>query len=270
MLDLDHIVARGTGLMDAAGHLSRRLGFTLSRGESEQHLRIVLQEGYLDLYEQPEKIWHWSEFTLLSNDLMADYAALKKAGLSPRAPKPVGLGANGQPDHYEVELADISLPGTLPRLVQYVSPARPQDRMEPARAQAVVQHKNTASALSGVILLTPELGPVVDIYTRMFGVDASAPFENDVLGIQAQTIVLPSGKHIVIARASFGTGPAARFAEMYRSGLFAVLLQARDLRAAGDCMRAGGVFSYFNDDRLVTSSALPEFGALIMQQAPGS
>jgi hypothetical protein len=63
-VQLTHVIASGADLRQAGLHLSQRLGFTLSRGETDSSLRVVLEQGYLQLEETPAGEWFWQRTAL--------------------------------------------------------------------------------------------------------------------------------------------------------------------------------------------------------------
>lgn len=269
LLELDHVVAAGADLRAAAIYMSQRMGFTLSRGSNDRHLRILLAHGRLELAQQDGTDWQWSRFHLRTRDIMAAMTAMRGRGFEPSEPVPMG-GTGGAPAAYEMEL---SYPNpALPLVTQPVGPPRPQDAMEPERARAAVEHANTAVALTEVMVLAPDRGPVVEFYERLAGEKAGRVFSDGSLGIEGQTIPLGGGKRVSVVTAPFGTGPAARFAAEAKTGVFAVTVRVRSVRAAAEALRNGAVSSFFQDGRLVTSAAFPGdyFGThtLIFEEAP--
>jgi len=214
LVELDHISAAGPDLKEAARWLSLRMGFTISRGADESHLRIILDTGYLELRQDEAPAWRWT------------------------TPLPVHLPAPGGP--------------------------RPQDLMEPERAKAVTTHANTAIGLGGVLIVVPEIEPVIADYEESLGHKAGPEYRSSVLGITAREISLPGGLRVVVGTASFGTGPAIRFAAHHKSGIFAPIIKVRSLQAAADALRKGAVYSFYDDKMLVTSAAMPEMATAMI------
>ncbi len=236
MYTINHVSAAGLTLRDAALYLQQRLGFTISRGDSPTELRAVFEDGYLEL-RQEGYAWEWSRFTLRSPD----------------------------PDPAAAIFAQ-TLSAVLPEVISPPVPLRPQDAMEPDRARAVVQHANTAIGLAGVMVIVKDLNAAVPIYEEALGAKAGEPFEDNILGITARDIPLSGGQRITVATASLGTGAAAHFAGEKPAGIFAPIIRVRSLKAAADALRQGATYSYYTEDRLVTSEGLPGLGALIFEE----
>jgi len=145
--------------------------------------------------------------------------------------------------------------------------ARPQDAMEPARAAAVISHVNTAVGIVGVLIIVPEVEPIIAGYEQQFGHPAGPEYRSSVLGITAREINLPGGFRVAVGTASFGTGPAIRFAAHHRSGIFAPIIRVRSIQAAADALRKGSVYSFYDGRMLVTSAAMPEMETAMIFEA---
>lgn len=266
MFELDHVRVSASDLRSTALHL-QRLGFTLSRGDAPDHLRIVLADGYLDLRQEPVAGPRWSRYYLRIPDLEVAAWALRERGLNPGELLPVpGPEPGGNPVAHEAALQDPAEPGVLPWLIQPAGGLRPQDRMEPERARAVTTHANTATTLGGVMVLVPETEPVVALYEQLLGRRADAGIRDHALGVEGQSLTVGEGKAVSIVSATYGTGPADWFRNEFRAGLFAVVIRVQSLPAAAEALRNAGVYSFFHEGALITSAALPGFGLLVLAQ----
>lgn len=235
---LDHVTAVGSDLREGAVHLGQRLGFTLSRTEDPLNLRVLFQEGHLDLRQEEVFQWHLTRFTMRLEGL----SPAQEGVLSEQAPK-----------------------GTLPLRVAPDSPRRPQEEMEPGRAAAAVQHANTAVGLAGIMLLVPEVEPAVALYERLLGVSAGEPFSDSTLGVEGRSIPVGEQQRISLVTAASGTGPAARVRREIHSGICGVIIRVQSLQAVRESLRKGAVYAFANEGSLVTSSAVPGYGMMLFE-----
>lgn len=255
MYQLDHVVATGKVLYEAAAYLSKRLGFTLARGRDERHLRVVFADGYIDLAEDPFTDWHWSSFVLAA----ASLGAAEQAGLKLGEPLLT-------PEGTVRDLIADAAPDTLPFLLERTGSPRPQDDMEPARAAAVVQHANSAVALAGVMLLVPELEPAVRLYEGLLGAQAGDLYEDSVLGIEGRDIPFGNGKRVSIVRGNIGTGSVSTYQHHAGSGIFALIIKVRSLKAAAEALRQGAVYGFYNERFFFTNDGLPGYGSIMFEE----
>lgn len=226
-MPINHVVAGGADLRTAALHL-QRLGFAISRVNHETHLRIVMEQGYIDLFED-EGPWRWRRAWL--------------RGLSRAA----GPGTD-----------DL-------RLLPEGAGIRPQDDMEPGRAAAVVAHANTSIELTGVWVLVADAAASAAGYAAILGGPPAESVDDSALGVTGSRFRLEGGHSIVVVSATYGTGVAERFLHEQPLGIFALAIRVQSEKAAAEALRQSGVYSFRSEGRLVTSNALPGLGLLLFE-----
>jgi catechol 2,3-dioxygenase-like lactoylglutathione lyase family enzyme len=235
---LDHLVIAVEELT-AAIRSYERLGFTVVPGgrhpEGTGNALIAFADGaYLELlafYESnPGHRW-WPAFEsggglidvcLESNDLDADVAAFRRAGVDMADPEP---GTRARPDGYRlrwlVATARGAHRGLAPFLIHDETPRR-------ERVPAVTGHANGVTGLASVTIAVPDVGVIGRWYASALGGQGECVVRNELEG---EGLRFPVGRHAIELLAPRGAmGPLAEWLRARGAGPYGAGLTTSGMR----------------------------------------
>lgn len=214
---IDHLVLAVPDL-DAATTGYEQIGFTVVRGgrhpAATHNALIGFADGsYLELlafYEpSPNHRW-WGprqqgdgliDFCLATDDLPADIAAFRRAGVEMKDPEP---GSRLRPDGYRVSwvlsLAGARHRGVAPFLIQDVTPRE-------ERVPRQTTHPNQVTGIGALIVAVEDIATVRQWYERTLGTSGQGVRRDDLDAAGVRFTVGPHRLEFVAPRT--GRGPVA-------------------------------------------------------------
>ena len=248
---IDHVVIVVNDLAAAADSF-RRMGFVVTpRGDhtlgSRNHC-VMLGEDYIELLTSPPENphpsrQHYSEFASAGDGLAAialrsdsareAYTELLWAGFSPSDPiefsRPVRLPEGERDARFRVtQLAPDTTPGGYVFVCEHLTP-------EVVWRPEYLSHRNGATALAALAIVTDDIAATARSYERMFDTHAQVIAEGLLVGTGSAPIAVVSAP--ALAKRLPGVGATRRLAPK----LAALFVKVADRNAAADALTAGGM-----------------------------